>query len=218
VHEDWIKELVGCDPLYLVDTHSELLEPAKLRFNDQYQRRLRTYTIRETTESNMLDQLPDGQFGFCLAYNFFNYKPLEVIEAYLKELYIKLKPGGVVAFTFNNCDRAEGIELFEKHFMSYTPEKNLVALCQSTGYEIKNVFRLDQSCTWIEIQRPGETTSLRGGQSLAKILYKDEFYHYTKEQIENIKQHAADLNIAEYEALNNMPIGHIIKLINQRTN
>jgi SAM-dependent methyltransferase len=215
-HEDWIQELVGCDPLYLVDTNSELLEPAKLRFNDQYQRRLRTYTIQETIESNMLDQLPDGQFGFCLVYNFFNYKPMEIIEAYLKELYIKLKPGGVVAFTFNNCDRAEGIELFERHFMSYTPEKNLLALCQSIGYEIKNVFRLDQSCTWVEINRPGTLNSLRGGQSLAKIVYNNDISMYTTEDIRNIRQEAIDLKIEKPNVVRNMEIPHLVQLINQR--
>jgi hypothetical protein len=216
--EDWIQELVACDPLYLVDTHDELLEPARLRFNDQYQRRLRTYSIKETINSNMLDQLPNGQFGFCLIYNFFNYKPMEIIDSYLTELYNKLKSGGVIAFTFNNCDRAQGIELFEKHFMSYTPENNIIALCQSIGYEIKNIFRLDQSCTWIEIARPGSLTSVRGGQSLAKVLYKDEYYHYTKEQIESIKQQAYDLNIAKSDELEQMPLGQIVQFLNQRTN
>ncbi len=217
-NEDWIQGLVGCDPLYLVDTHDNLLKPALSRFNEQYQRRLRTYTIQETTDSNRFDQLPNGQFGFCLIYNFFNYKPMEIIESYLKELYIKLKPGGIIAFTFNNCDRAEGIELFERNFMSYTPGDNVINLCQSIGYEIKDFFRLDHSCTWVEICKPGMQESLRGGQSLAKTLYKDEYYHYTKEQIENIKQQASDLNIARADELNNMPLGHIIALIKQRTN
>jgi SAM-dependent methyltransferase len=215
-HEDWIRDLVACDPLYLVDTHDELLEPARLKFNDQYQRRLRTYTIKETNNPGILNQLPEGQFGFCLVYNFFNYKPIEIIELYLSELYAKLKPGGVIAFTFNDCDRAEGIELFERHFMSYTPGNNIIALCQTIGYEIKNIFRLDHSCTWIEIARPGNATSIKGGQSLAKVLYKDEYYHYTKEQIEIIKQQAHDLNIAKSEELDNMPIGRIVELINQR--
>lgn len=216
--EDWIQELVACDPLYLVDTHEELLEPALLRFNDQYQRRLRTYCIKETNDSGLLDQLPDTQFGFCLIYNFFNYKPIEIIRLYLTELYAKLKPGGVIAFTFNDCDRAEGIELFEKHFMSYTPCRNIITSCQEIGYEIKNIFRLDHSCTWIEITRPGTLTSIRGGQSLAKILYKDEYYYYTKEQIESIKQQICDLNIARSEELEQMPVRQMVQLLNQRTN
>jgi SAM-dependent methyltransferase len=217
-HEDWINELVGLDPLYLVDSNMQLLEPAVLRFNDQYKKRLRTYTICEDMSNPMFDTLPNNQFGFILAWNFFNYKPLEVINCYLAELYNKLKPGGTLAFTFNDCDRAEGVELFEKMFMSYTPGNRILEIVEKLGYIVTYNFRTDAACTWLELKRPGQLTSLRAGQSLAKILYKDEYYHYTKEQIENIKQQASDLNIARYEELNNMPIGHIVELIKQRTN
>ena len=118
--------------------------------------------------------IPDNQFGFCLAYNFFNYKPIEVIEVYLKEIHAKLKPGGTVALTFNDCDRSDGTELFERSFMCYTPGHALISRIESIGYEITYNFRTDSSNTWLEIKKPGELTSMRGGQSLAKILYKDE--------------------------------------------
>jgi SAM-dependent methyltransferase len=215
--EDWIQELVGLDPLYLVDHNMQLLEPAVLRFNDHYKKRLRTYAIREDTINPMFETIPDNQFGFIFAWNFFNYKPIEVIEKYLLELYTKLKPGGTLAFTFNDCDRHEGVELFEKIFMSYTPGRCVLDLARKIGYAVTYNFRTDAACTWLEIQRPGVLSSLRGGQSLAKVLYKDEYYHYNNEQIENIKQHASDLNIARPEELNNMPIGHIVELIKQRT-
>jgi hypothetical protein len=217
-HEDWINELVGCDPLYLIDQSLDLLQPAILRFNDHYQRRLRTYIIQESQDVAMFDQLPDDQFGFCLIYNFFNYKPIEVIKIYLQELYTKLKPGGIIGLTFNDCDRAEGAVLFERHFMSFTPARALMYMTEQLGYEIMHVFRTDQSCTWMEIKKPGTLTSLRGGQSLAKVLYKDEYYHYTKEQIEMIKQQAFDLNIARSDELEQMPLGQIIQLLNQRIN
>ena len=193
--ESWIQNLVGCDPLYLVDTCDELLEPALSKFNNQYRNRLRTYTVTETENSVSLEYLPNNQFGFCLIYNFFNYKPIEIIEIYLKELYQKMKPGGVIAFTFNDCDRAEAVELFENGFMSYTPSASIISLCKSVGFEIKYNFRLDHSCTWIEIIRPGETSSIKGGQSLAKILYKDEYYHYTVEEQNKIIIEESDINI-----------------------
>jgi SAM-dependent methyltransferase len=185
-HELWIEELVGFDPLYLLDHSNELIEPAILRFNDQYQRRLRNYVISDTEDIPIFDSLPENQFGFCLIYNFFNYKPIEIIEKYLRELFTKLRPGGVIALTFNDCDRAEGTKLFESGFMSYTPASQIYARCYAIGYKIENIFRTDQSCTWLEIKRPGEITSLRGGQTLAKILYKDVDHLYTEEQIKNI--------------------------------
>jgi SAM-dependent methyltransferase len=169
-HEEWITYLVGHDPLYLVAPMSELLDPAVLRFNDQYQRRLRTYTVAESVDNPILEYLPDNQFGFCLVYNFFNYKPQEIINQYLTEIYQKLKPGGVVAFTFNDCDYAEAAAMAERSFMCYTPGRTVLSHAQATGFQVRQRYRISNSTTWIELQRPGQMTSLKGGQSLAKVV------------------------------------------------
>lgn len=173
-HEEWITYLVGHDPLYLVAPQMELLEPAVLRFNDQYQRRLRTYAAPESLDHAMLENLPNEQFAFCLVYNFFNYKPQELIDQYLTEIYSKLKPGGTVAFTFNDCDQSGGAYLAERSFMCYTPGRRVFAHAQSIGFRVRQKYRMTSSCTWVELQRPGELTSLKGGQSLAKVVYKSQ--------------------------------------------
>lgn len=172
--EDWIEDLVGCDPLYLIDKDPALFEPAKQRFNEQYQNRLRTYIMRDPDVGDILGQIPDGQFGFCLAYNFFNFKPFEIMRAYLEEIFAKMRPGGTVAFTFNNCDRTGGVELVERHFMCYTPGHLVLTLCESIGFEIAHTYQLDAACTWVEIKKPGKLTSLRGGQSLARVVAKSK--------------------------------------------
>ena len=169
-HEDWINLLVGCDPLYLVDTNKELLDPAVLRFNDQYQRRLRTYEADESSTDAILKLLPQEQFAFCLVYNFFNFKPMELVARYLSELFYKLKPGGTVALTINDCDRAGAVKLAESGFKCYTPKSAVVAHCQNLGFELLTSFHIDAASTWLEFQRPGELTSLRGGQALAQIF------------------------------------------------
>jgi hypothetical protein len=169
-HEDWINLLVGCDPLYLVDTNRDLLDPAVLRFNDQYQRRLRTYEAAENLTDAILKQLPQEQFAFCLVYNFFNFKPMELVTKYLSELFYKLKPGGTVALTINDCDRTGAVKLAESGFKCYTPKSAVVAHCQNLGFELLTNFHIDAASTWLEFQRPGELTSLRGGQALAQIF------------------------------------------------
>jgi SAM-dependent methyltransferase len=169
-HEEWITHLVGHDPLYLVAPIPELLEPAVLRFNDQYQRRLRTYTVAESVDGAILEHLPDSQFGFCLVYNFFDYKPQEIINQYLTEIYSKLKPGGVLAFTFNDCDYAGATAMAERSFMCYTPGRTVLAHAHSVGYQVRQRYRMSNSTTWVELKRPGQMTSLRGGQSLAKVV------------------------------------------------
>jgi SAM-dependent methyltransferase len=168
--EDWINFLVGCDPLYLVDTHQELLDPALLRFNEHYQRRLRIYTVTESVQDPILKQLPSGQFAFCLIYNFFNFKPLEIVNAYLSELFQKLKPGGTIALTINDCDRPGAVNLAESGFKCYTPKQAILDHCQSLGFELVQSFHIDAASTWLEFKRPGELTSLRGGQALAQIF------------------------------------------------
>lgn len=171
-HEEWITQLVGCDPLYLVDTRLELVEPAVLRFNDQYQRRLRTYAVNETADAFILEDLPDSQFAYCLVYNFFHYKPLEIVQTYLKEIWQKLKPGGEFAFTFNNCDTAGATELAERSFMCYTPGRLVMQHAADLGFELRQRYQIDSACTWVELRKPGSLQSLRGGQALARINAK----------------------------------------------
>lgn len=216
-HEDWINHLVNYDPLYLVDQRSDLLEPAVLRFNDQYKRRLRTYVIKEDTGSAFLSEFPKGQFGICLVYNFFNYKPIEVLTQYLTELYDKLKPGGLLAMTFNNCDLPGGASLVEYKFMSYTPGHIIIDHAKKLGFTIEQNKQLDAACTWIELRKPGTLSSNKGGQSLAKILGKKTNSLYNEEQVQIIRQTAADLNIASIDELNQMSLEKIVEFIKQRT-
>lgn len=167
----WLPLMVGADPLYLADIRSSLLQPSMQSFPPEYQRRLRLYTIREqNSEDPLLKDLPDGQFGFCVAVNFFHYKPFEILRLYLTEIFRKLKPGGVLAFTFNDCDHWGGVELAERSFMSYTPGGMVRALSESLGFEITQQYLIDHSNAWLEMRRPGTLTSLRGGQNLAKIV------------------------------------------------
>ena len=52
--DPWIHNILGCDPLYLVDHNVELLRPAIDQFNQQYQNRLRKYTVNETSHTEFL--------------------------------------------------------------------------------------------------------------------------------------------------------------------
>jgi hypothetical protein len=48
----------------------------------------------------------------------------------------------------------------------------LIVLAESLGFVIQQRYDIDHANTWLEMRRPGELTSLRGGQSLAKIIAK----------------------------------------------
>ncbi len=171
--ETFIKNTVACDPLYIADQHLDLLKPCLEFFPEKFSRRIRRYVFDEYNESKpILHALPDNQFGLILAYNYINFRPFELVEKWLRETFDKLLPGGVFIFTFNNCDLAHGVRLTEMNFMCYTPGRLVEQLAKNIGYEI--VFRYDTHSpnTWIELKKPGDFVSIKGGQCLAEIKNK----------------------------------------------
>ena len=175
MREPWINDMVANDPLYLVDESPYLIAPSIEHFNDLYKSRLRIYYIEENFDYTkpMLEKLPDNQFGFCLVYNYLNYRPFEIIKKYLSELYTKMRPGGVVALTFNDCDRYQAIQYVEQGISCYTPGSLVKGWAKYVGFEQIFEFQQDAATNcWLELRKPGKLTSVRGGQTLAKILPK----------------------------------------------
>ena len=168
----FVDDMVGLDPLYLIDIEHDYLKPTVEKFTKVYQRRLRQYVVTEDINSEILWRLPDNQFGVCLVYNYFNFRPLEIIKKYLNEIYNKLKPGGILNLTFNDCDRVSAVKLVEQYYCCYTPGKLMKELALSIGYEITFTWHDDGPTTWLELRKPGVLRSLRGGQTLAKIIPK----------------------------------------------
>jgi hypothetical protein len=170
--ESFINHMVTNDPLYIVDENYDLIKPAINQFNEFYQSRLRISTVKEDASTPWLTKIPNGQLGLCLAYNFFNYKPFEIVKQYLTEIYQKLKPGGTLIMTFNDCDRSAAVGLVERFYAAYTPGNMLRGWAKHVGFKEVFCHHNDGPSTWIELQKPGELTSLRGGQALARILPK----------------------------------------------
>lgn len=167
--ENWIDHLVSLDPLYLVDTADALLDPALHRFSREYQARLRPYIVREQVGHPIIHRLPDGQFGYVFAYNFLNYKPWEIVSQYITELWSKLRSGGTVFFTFNDCDRFHGVALTERNFMCYTPASMLIMHATGLGFELLDYYTGQADVSWLELRKPGKMRSIKGAQTLAEI-------------------------------------------------
>jgi hypothetical protein len=171
--EPFIEELVPLDPLYVVDQAQELIDPAVMSFNETYRARLRQYVIDEK-DVKILGRIPNNQFGLIFAYNYFNFKPMELIERYLAELYEKLRSGGTLIMTYNDCDQAHGVELAERSFMCYTPKSQIVKIAESVGFDVTYQHTGLADLAWLELRRPGEIVSLRGGQTLARIVARSK--------------------------------------------
>jgi len=162
--------LKGCDPLYLLDTDENLFSEVKKKWNNVYQRRLRYYTFQENRNQPM-HELPDNQFGLICSVDYYNFKPIAIIKKHLTEFYKKLRPGGVAIFTYNNCDLPYAVRNVENNFCCYTPENQVIKFATEAGFEIiKSINRLE-NISWLEIRKPGEITSIRGGQTLGEIRH-----------------------------------------------
>ncbi len=168
--ESYVEDMVPLDPLYLVDQHEDLLKPCVRKFTPEYQRRLRQYVVNDRQPGTILHQLPDNQFGFVLAYNYFNFKPVEILNRYISELAAKLRPGGTMLMTYNNCDRAHGVALAERAWMMYQPRRLVQAHVEKTGLEVVEAYDGPGDLSWLEIRKPGNIETIRGGQTLAKIV------------------------------------------------
>jgi hypothetical protein len=166
-----IEHLVDLDPLYVFDHNNDLVHSTRQKFNPSYQRRLRYYQVNDYDE-DMFTAFPDKCFALSLFYYFFNFKTEEIIIKYLRELYPKIKPGGIVAFTLNDCDYAHNAALTEKMYTCFTPGSRLLDKLYKIGYLPQFEYHSQREFHWIELRVPGEIDSVRGGQCIAKICQK----------------------------------------------
>jgi SAM-dependent methyltransferase len=171
-HSVGLGNLVAFDPLYLVDTHEDLFSSVRSLFTPEYQRRLRYYVIKEYTQDDIFVNLPQKQFGLVYAFYYFDFKPLEIIQQYLDEVFELLRPGGTFLFSFNDCDNWRAVGAAENHFHCYTPGRMIIQHAQQIGYKIGYTHALSWGTTWVELRKPGVLDSMRGGQAVAGVFKK----------------------------------------------
>jgi len=219
--EDFVNSMVGCDPLYIVDQEYDLLKPALNRFPELYQNRLRPYVTNEWSDDPILNKIPNGQFGVCLVNKVFDYRPLEIIRRYLEEIYQKLRPGGALIMTYNDCDRAHAVVLVEQFCTSYTPGYLIRDLVQNVGFELVYTWSDGGPSVWLELRKPGNLTSFRGGQTLGKLHHITDYIedidfitkrHYNKEELEEFKLRAVDYG-AVYNEIANLSAAELVTVI-----
>ncbi len=166
--QDMVEAMCAFDPLYICDLYDDLVQPYVKKFNEIYQNRLRPYSINKFAPRNKsLDQLPQEQFGFVVAYNLFEHYPLSMIEQMLQEIEKLLKPGGTLLFTFNNCDLARNIRTVENGLRCYTPYRLVKPIIEGLGYRIVKLET--EGDNWLEIKKSGTLHTTRGGQSIGKV-------------------------------------------------
>lgn len=174
--KDRIDAMVGSDPLYILTCRVRIAELYVESYPDLYQSRVRKY---EATGADF-SILPQAQFGFIQCWDFFNHLPTTVIEQHLCSILKLLRPGGVVLFSYSNCEKygtARQFDLGEIPFCSATIIKDTA---QSLGFEIidqfdyptTHKFSPPQWVSWIELKKPGYLQTIKRHQTLGKIEQK----------------------------------------------
>jgi hypothetical protein len=68
---------------------------------------------------------------------------------------------------------ASGVDKAERAWMLYTPMRLIERRADELGFELTAAYDGKGDVSWLELRKPGDITSLRGGQTLAKVLAKD---------------------------------------------
>jgi SAM-dependent methyltransferase len=173
----WLNSMVANDPFYLAGPPDNLgglgyLESMISPYPEIYQKRLRLYKIQDRN----LDVLPQAQFGLILCWDFFNYQTLDTIEVYLSKIIKLLRPGGVLLFSYNNCNFVESARLFDNHHGSWATPESLEKIFLSLGVDVIGFKDIKTDvisyCSWVEVRRSGELTTVKLSQAQGLVQRK----------------------------------------------
>lgn len=166
----WTEHLVAADPLYILDVHKEFIDNTLNKFNYEYRNRIRPYQIgmHVGKSDTDLSELPKNQFGFIFAWNVFDYFPLEHVEAFVSQCFDLLRPGGVMMFSYNNCNVPQCAEYAQEGFRSWMPEQLLLDTCESYGFELISSASKEM-INWVEIKKPGTLKTVKAHQVMGEI-------------------------------------------------
>lgn len=168
----WTEHLIAGDPLYIVDIHQEFLDATLSKFNPVYRNRIRPYLVgSHGINDTDLSMLPQNQFGFIFSWNVFDYFPETHIMLYLEQAMNILRPGGVMMFSYNNCDMYQCAAYAEQGFKGWMTAPLLSEICAKLGFEIINLNSVEETVHWIEIKKPGELKTVKAHQVLGEIVH-----------------------------------------------
>lgn len=162
------RNLIAADPLYITDFYSEYLETTKKQFNPQYQNRLCVYKLDHT--SIEFNQFPQHQFAFILGWDTLEHFSYDYLKNCLEQLKQLLRPGGVIMFNYNNCEKISAIEHFEWGVRPWMTPKLIENLANELEFEIINhVNKENDLVDWIELKLPGTLNTVKAHQVLGEF-------------------------------------------------
>ena len=167
--------MAACDPLYLAGNDDITLQDMLAAgYAEEYQRRVRLYKIANRD----LSGLPQAQFGLIVCWDFLNYLSMDAVKWYLDACIRLLRPGGVLIFSYNNCDLERSAQLVDNRQACWATKTLIENLAVSLGYELITTTDLktnDELTTWVswaEVRKPGVVKTVKASQAMGAILSK----------------------------------------------
>lgn len=122
----WTRYLLGFGKLYVVDYHSELLEELKKNFNE-------TNIIFIKNNGTDFPDIERGSIDYLFSFGTFVHLDKHLIEAYLKNMKSKVKPGANIVIQYS--DKTKIMAQLNEGFSDNRPDK-MREMVLNAGYRI----------------------------------------------------------------------------------
>lgn len=110
----WTRYLLGCEKLYAVDFHQELLDELQRFFPVPH-------LVPINNSGSDFPSVPDNSVDFIFSFGVFVHLDVHIVEGYLKEMVRVLKPGGQAAIQYP--DKSKKQAALNDGFANNTPSK-----------------------------------------------------------------------------------------------
>jgi len=129
---EFLKEY--CERMYVVDLSPRCIEACKQRFATD------THIAYFVNDGKSLDMIPDQSIDFVFSFDSLVHVQAEVMEAYVKQLAAKLKPGGRGFLHHSNLGNYRAARLFGRYAKKLGPVGRML---KESGRLIDPVWRGD---------------------------------------------------------------------------
>jgi len=186
--EQFVQDMVACEPLYVVSTNDLCVGRVKENLNDFYvTQRLRVY--------DSLKHLPPD-LGLTVCINQFEYIPLDEQSDILTQVYNHTLPGGRMILTYNDCDQRQSLEHTLEGLRFYSTKELLLGKAYSIGWNVISTETINGLWQYALLEKEGQMDTIKTSAPVVSNIRKGVTWQtypnegkYTKRILELLKQH-----------------------------
>ena len=157
----------GYYPIYVVDRWIDTGIRIRERVTPQQERKIRIYDL------DRLDKVPVGCMAMIISRNHFTHASDLAFTKELEVLAKALRPGGMLAFNYNDCEFSGCAQMFENGLRSFQEGTRIKQLLEDLGLKVKVNRYIDTAKTaWLVAVKPGRLESIKRSEALGIITPK----------------------------------------------